>query len=114
MHMSQDTKHEFPRWEALYQEHETESMPWFHPALDDDLNIALDELGLRGGSVLDLGIGPGTQAMQLARRGFSVTATDISGEAIRRARSKAEEQGFDITWEQDDILDTRFTRQFDL
>ena len=89
-------------------------MPWFNPALDDDLAQALDELGLRGGSALDLGTGPGTQAMHLTQCGFSVTATDISGTAIRAAREKAAERGLDITWEEDDILDTRLDQQFDL
>jgi len=69
----------FPRWETLYQEEQIESMPWFTPALDDDLAQALDALGLRGGSALDLGTGPGTQAMHFAQMGFRVTDTDISG-----------------------------------
>jgi len=114
MPMSSNVKHALPRWEMLYQEQAVASMPWFHPALDDDLKNALEELGLQGGSALDLGTGPGTQAMQLARRGFEVTATDISGTAIRLARGEAEKQGLTITWEQDDILDTRLARQFDL
>jgi 2-polyprenyl-3-methyl-5-hydroxy-6-metoxy-1,4-benzoquinol methylase len=114
MNMSADQKHAFPPWEQLYQQQKVESMPWFNPELDDDLKNALDELGLRGGSALDLGSGPGTQAMQLARRGFSVTATDISGAAIRLARRNAEAQGLNITWQQDDILDTRLDRPFDL
>lgn len=113
MNISEDEKHEFPHWEELYQEREIESMPWFNPELDEDLEKALDELGLRGGSALDLGTGPGTQAIQLARRGFDVTATDISEAAIRLAREKARKQGVEITWEQDDILDTRLDRQFD-
>ncbi|MBI1882405.1 MAG: methyltransferase domain-containing protein [Chloroflexi bacterium] len=112
--MSGDEKQEFPIWEKLYQEHEIEAMPWFNPKLDDDLKKALDELGLRGGSTLDLGTGPGTQAIQLARIGFEVMATDIAGAAIRLARAKAEEQGLDIIWMQDDILDTRLAQQFDL
>jgi 2-polyprenyl-3-methyl-5-hydroxy-6-metoxy-1,4-benzoquinol methylase len=114
MSMSADEKRAFPHWEALYQQGEIESMPWFNPALDDDLKQALDALGLRGGCALDLGTGPGTQAMHLARRGFNVTATDISGAAIRVARAKAEAQGLDITWTQDDVLDTRLDQQFDL
>jgi cyclopropane fatty-acyl-phospholipid synthase-like methyltransferase len=112
--MSGDEKQEFPTWDKLYQERAIEAMPWFNPELDDDLKQALDELGLRSGSTLDLGTGPGTQAIQLARSGFEVTATDISGAAIRLARAKAEEQGLDLTWVQDDILDTDLTRQFDL
>jgi 2-polyprenyl-3-methyl-5-hydroxy-6-metoxy-1,4-benzoquinol methylase len=114
MNIFEDEKHEFPHWEELYQEQEVESLPWFNPELDDDLENALDELELQGGSALDLGTGPGTQAIELARRGFAVTATDISEAAIRLASEKAHEQGLEITWEQDDILDTRLDRQFDL
>jgi 2-polyprenyl-3-methyl-5-hydroxy-6-metoxy-1,4-benzoquinol methylase len=114
MNMSEDEKHEFPHWEELYQQREIESMPWFNPELDDDLESALDELGLQRGSALDLGTGPGTQAIGLARRGFTVTATDISDAAIRLAREKAQKQWLEIAWEQDDILDTQLDRQFDL
>lgn len=107
-------KQGIPHWEEWYREREAESMPWFNPELDDDLKEALDELGLRGGSLLDIGTGPGTQAMQLARRGFEVTATDISGMAVCLAREKAKKQGLDITWVQDDILATCLASQFDL
>jgi cyclopropane fatty-acyl-phospholipid synthase-like methyltransferase len=113
MNMSEDEKHEFPHWEELYQQQEIESMPWFNPELDKDLEKALDEFGLRSGSALDLGTGPGTQALHLTRRGFAVTATDISEAAIRLVGEKAQKEGPEITWEQDDILDTRLDRQFD-
>src|SRR5262249_22469902 len=103
-----------PGWEERYQQQAVETMPWFYPELDDDLRQALDQLGLRTGHALDLGTGPGTQAMQLARRGFDVTATDISEAAIHLARQKAEAQGLSITWQQDDILTTRLTGPFDL
>jgi len=111
--MSEDEKREFPHWEDLYREQEIESLPWFNPEPDEDLENVLEELGLRGGSALDLGSGPGTQAIHLARRGFTVTATDISEAAIRMASEKAQQEGLEITWEQDDILDTRLDRQFD-
>ena len=103
----------FPRWEELYQESRVESMHWFNPELDEDLKEALDELKLQNGSALDLGTGPGTQATQLARRGFVVTATDISAAAIRLAKTKAENQRLEISWKQDDILETRLDRPFD-
>jgi len=112
--MSTDQQPVFPGWETMYQHQAVEAMPWFYPELDDDLRQALDQLGLRSGSALDLGTGPGTQALQLARRGFDVTATDISEAAIRLAREKAEAQGLAISWQQDDILATCLTQQFDL
>jgi 2-polyprenyl-3-methyl-5-hydroxy-6-metoxy-1,4-benzoquinol methylase len=91
-----------------------ETMPWFYSDLDDDLELALDQLGLRSGRALDLGTGPGTQAMRLAQRGFDVTAVDISAAAVELARHKAEAQQLSIDWRQDDILATRLTGQFDL
>ncbi|MFL5807615.1 MAG: SAM-dependent methyltransferase [Roseiflexaceae bacterium] len=112
--MSADQQSQFPGWDAMYQHQAIETMPWFYPELDDDLKQALDALGVQGGSALDLGTGPGTQAMQLAHRGFDVTATDISEEAIRRAQGKAAGQGLAITWQQDDILSTRLSGEFDL
>src|SRR5215216_3333816 len=104
--MSADQQRQFPGWDAMYQNQAIETMPWFYPELDDDLKQALETLGIQAGSALDLGTGPGTQAMQLAHRGFDVTATDISEQAIRRAQGKAAAQGFAITWQQDDILAT--------
>jgi 2-polyprenyl-3-methyl-5-hydroxy-6-metoxy-1,4-benzoquinol methylase len=111
--MSADQQ-QFPGWEAMYQQQAVETMPWFYPELDDDLRQALHQLGLRSGSALDLGTGPGTQAIQLARRGFTVTATDISEAAIHLACQKAEAQGLAITWQQDDVLATRLSEPFDL
>jgi 2-polyprenyl-3-methyl-5-hydroxy-6-metoxy-1,4-benzoquinol methylase len=112
--MSSDQQRQFPGWDAMYQQQAIETMPWFYPELDDDLRQALDRLGLWSGDALDLGTGPGTQAMQLAQRGFAVTAVDISEAAIRLAREKAEAQGLTVTWQQDDILSTRLTGLFDL
>src|ERR1043165_5245540 len=112
--MSEDQQPVFPGWEERYQHQAVETMPWFYPELDDDLKRALDELGLQSGHALHLGTGPGTQAMQLAQRGFDVTATDISQAAIHLAREKAEAQGLVVTWHQDDILSTRLSGPFDL
>jgi len=112
--MAEDQQRQTHDWDERYQQQAVESMPWFYTELDDDLRQALDQLGVRAGSALDLGSGPGTQAMQLAQRGFEVTAVDISAAAIQLAREKAESQGLTITWQQDDILSTRLTGPFDL
>ena len=41
--------------------------------------------------VLDIGGGPGRYSIELARRGYSVTLLDISGESLRLARQKSDE-----------------------
>jgi len=101
-------------WEARYQETPPEELPWFQAGLDDDFADALDALGIRSGEVLDLGCGPGTQAVALAARGFHVTASDISEAAVSAARKRAGKEGVKIDFHVDDILKTRLTGPFDL
>jgi 2-polyprenyl-3-methyl-5-hydroxy-6-metoxy-1,4-benzoquinol methylase len=105
---------EFPNWEQLYQEQSVESMPWFHASLDPDVEAALIKLDCQTGSVLDLGTGPGTQAIALAQRGFQVTATDLSATAVHQAAAKAQEQRMEISFKQDDILNSHLDQTFDV
>ncbi|MGH3157890.1 MAG: class I SAM-dependent methyltransferase, partial [Streptosporangiaceae bacterium] len=49
-------------------------------------SIPLREAGAR--NVLELGCGTGNDATRLAGEGYSVTATDVSGEAIGHARAR--------------------------
>lgn len=109
-----DTRHEFPDWEQLYQDKEVETMPWFNANLDPDVEKALTKFNLQAGTALDIGTGPGTQAMILAERGFKVTATDLSATAIAKASAKAKEKGLNISWKQDDILNSNLEGEFDL
>ncbi|BAZ67137.1 thiopurine S-methyltransferase [Fischerella sp. NIES-4106] len=104
---------EFPNWNNLYQERQVETMPWYNPDLDVDLEQALTKLKINSGTVLDLGTGPGTQAIALAKKGFRATGTDISEAAITQAESKAKEEGLDITFRQDDIFHSHLNQEFD-
>lgn len=60
-----------------------------------------------GPRVLDLGCGVGRHAVALARRGFEVTAMDVSAWALARAREAAEAAGVEVTWHQVDLLTAR-------
>jgi 2-polyprenyl-3-methyl-5-hydroxy-6-metoxy-1,4-benzoquinol methylase len=104
---------EFPDWEKFYQDRQVESMPWFNPEMDADLEQELAQKNIDSGTVLDLGTGPGTQALALAQRGFQVTATDLSDTAISQAQSKAYEKGLNISFRQDDILHSTLVGEFD-
>lgn len=101
-------------WEQLYQEQAVESMPWFNPNLDPDIEKFLTNLNLTTGNVLDIGTGPGTQAIILAERGFQVTATDLSETAIQKAAAKVQGKGLNISWQQDDILNSKLQGEFDV
>src|SRR2546423_8139670 len=94
-------------WEKLYATSDVATLPWYNPDLDPDIERALKAHRLRGGHLLDLGTGPATQAMNLAKRGFDVVATDISGSAIKKAKASAKEAGLLITFLVDNVLHSR-------
>ncbi|HEY5605442.1 MAG TPA: class I SAM-dependent methyltransferase, partial [Thermoplasmata archaeon] len=77
------------------------------PGLDADIERALRAHRLREGRILDLGTGPATQAMNLAKRGFDVVATDISPSAIKKAKASAKEAGLSIKFLVDNVLKSR-------
>jgi SAM-dependent methyltransferase len=104
----------FPNWKEIYGQQAAEQMPWYFEALDPDLERALDVQQVGPGRALDLGTGPATQAYALAKRGFSVIASDLSEQAIEQARAGAAQRGIALEAVQDDILATRLQGPFDL
>lgn len=99
----------FPNWNELYKQ-SVESMPWYNKGLDADLENALDTAKITKGRFLDLGTGPGTQAIHLASRGFEVTGADLSENAISKARKLSDKVNFIV----DDILNSKLgNKQFD-
>ena len=66
-----------------------------------DKAIALS--GVRGGDALDLGCGPGRHAIPLARRGFRVTAVDLSAFHLTKARERAEAAQAAVEFVQSDM-----------
>ncbi|HZE34083.1 MAG TPA: class I SAM-dependent methyltransferase [Actinoallomurus sp.] len=59
--------------------------------------------GMAPGRALDLGCGEGADAIWLARRGWRVTAVDISGVALERAARNAAEVADRIDWQRHDL-----------
>jgi ubiquinone/menaquinone biosynthesis C-methylase UbiE len=53
-----------------------------------------------GSRILEVAPGPGYLAIELARRGYAVTAVDISRSFVRIARKNAADAGVDVTVEQ--------------
>ncbi|MEJ2261569.1 MAG: methyltransferase domain-containing protein, partial [Nitrosopumilaceae archaeon] len=78
---------EFPTWDDFYRDNKVEEMPWFERNLDEDIRKAIESNNLTDGKFLDLGTGPGTQAMQLTKLGFDVVGSDLSDHAIKRAQN---------------------------
>src|SRR6059036_2975439 len=94
-------------WETLYATSDVATLPWYNPHLDTDIERALKAHRLRGVRILDLGTGPATQAMNLAKRGYDVVATDISASAIKKAKASAKQAGLSITFLVDNVLKSK-------
>jgi len=69
--------------------------------------FAAQTADLPPGEALDAGCGEGADAIWLARRGWTVTAVDVSAVALERGASAAEAAGPDIagriTWQREDL-----------
>ena len=102
------SKNSSPDWNNLYNDMDVEDMPWYLPDLDPDLREALSKYKVNSGSFLDVGTGPGTQAIALSNMGFEVTGVDISSKAIEKAQKLNE----NVVFLQDDILNTRINQKF--
>lgn len=94
-------------WDQLYRTSDVRSLPWYTTHLDPDFEAAVARYVPDHGRILDLGTGPATQAMALAKRGYDVIATDISEAAIRKARAAAKDAGLRIDFRVDNVLDSR-------
>lgn len=84
-------------WDAMYRNHHA---PW-----DGEPNpfLAEDLADLAPGTALDVACGEGADAIWLAKRGWSVTAVDLSEVALDRGRAADVDQ--QVTWIQADLLD---------
>ncbi len=103
------TEH-FTDWDEYYKETKVEVMPWYEKNLDHDLENELESNNYNVGNFLDLGTGPGTQAIQLSKYNFDVTGTDISKSAIEKAKKLSNEINFLV----DDILNSKLAdKKFD-
>ncbi len=70
--------------------------------------LVVEVANLTPGRALDVGCGEGADAIWLARRGWTVTAIDISEVAVGRARAAAELAGAAIEWICGDALQIAF------
>lgn len=104
-------------WDGFYADRDS-GVPFFQPAPDESL-VGWYDAGLlelpADGRVLDLGCGPGRNAVWLAQRGLSVDAIDLSPTALTWGRERAAAAGVDVTFIRADIFEWQApTEPYDL
>jgi 2-polyprenyl-3-methyl-5-hydroxy-6-metoxy-1,4-benzoquinol methylase len=64
--------------------------------------------------ILDVGCGTGRHAIELAKRGYSITGIDLSESQLKRAEEKAIEEHVSVQFEQGDARSLKFNSEFDV
>lgn len=98
-------------WDAMYRDHLETALPWHAEAADEDLLAAVSRFAAAPSAVLEIGTGLGTLAVELARRGHRVIATDVSALALERAHARAPEAS--VVWIRDDVTASTLHGRFD-
>jgi SAM-dependent methyltransferase len=82
-----------PEWEKFYGDRD-KPVPFFAAKPDENLVSYVERGSVPPGRALDLGCGPGRNAMYLASAGFTVDAVDLSPAAIEWARERTADVRF--------------------
>lgn len=82
-------------WDGFYADRSS-PVPFFAAKPDENLAAYLDAGLIAPGRALDLGCGPGRNALFLASRGFAVDAVDLSAVAVAWAEDRAREAGAEV------------------
>lgn len=100
-------------WDQFYADRERD-VPFFVTKPDENLVEYLDRGLVRPGRALDLGCGPGRNAVRLAAAGFTVDAVDLSATAIAWGTERAREAGVDVAFRRADAFATELDGPYDL
>src|SRR3954465_2232314 len=91
------------RWEEHYRSTRAEALPWNAGGPDPDLVRLVKAGRIPVGQALDVGTGPGHDAVFLIQEGFNVIAIDISPSAVKLARENASNAGLFGFFQRGDI-----------
>ncbi len=97
-------------WENRYHQGQT---GWDRGDVSPALNLMLHHTGLSQGKLLVPGCGRGYEVIELARRGFDVTALDIAPSAIEHLRNGLARDRLRATVLEVDMLHWRAQQPFD-
>jgi SAM-dependent methyltransferase len=88
---------------AMARLYATGDTPWDTGRPNPEILRVVEAGGLPGPTLLEFGCGTGTNAIELARRGYRVTAVDLVEIAVEKAREKARRAGVTVDLRQGDL-----------
>lgn len=91
-------------WDAFYSDRK-KGVPFFANKPDENLVDYFNEGLMKPGNVLELGSGPGRNAIYFAAKGCRVDAVDLSEASIEWAKERANERGVEVNFIHNNIFD---------
>lgn len=96
-------------WRAMYDRHPYDQLPWFEEGPSPPVSLAVAEGFLpKGGAILDIGCGAGSNVLYLAENGYRAHGVDLSPGAVAAARERAEKARLTVDLREADALDLPF------
>lgn len=93
---------------------EVQKQQWSEETTRKQVDFLVDVLRLQPGmAVLDVPCGTGRHSLELARRGFRVTAVDLTEDLVRVGIEQAQRENLAIDWQIRDMRDLPWTARFD-
>lgn len=93
-------------WNEFYSNRE-KGIPFFVNKPDENLVDYFNKGLMKSGNVLELGSGPGRNAIYFAEKGCHVDAVDLSEESIEWAKERASERGVNVNFILNNIFDVQ-------
>ncbi|XEC94192.1 class I SAM-dependent methyltransferase [Paenibacillus tarimensis] len=99
-------------WDKFYSDRNRQ-VPFFVNSPDENLVSYVNKGQIPTGKALDLGCGPGRNAIFLAKSGFDVDAVDYSEEAIHWAQERADALGISVRFICKSVFELDVLEQYD-
>jgi len=98
---------------GVYAREPVAELSWFAGSAGAELyRLVVDQVIRSGSTIVDMGCGPGVEAMFLAAQRMRVVGVELSASALAVARKVAAIYGVKVTWVQGDILGTPIRNEF--
>lgn len=97
-------------WNDFYSDRK-KKIPFFVSSPDENLVSYLEKGFFDSGHVLELGCGPGRNAIYLAEQSFTVDAIDSSQKAISWGQERASEKNVQVNFIQKNIFDFNYAKE---
>ncbi|MFC2155022.1 class I SAM-dependent methyltransferase [Acidobacteriota bacterium] len=103
-------------YEELFENYaETYDKESYTQGTKGEVDFIEEEIGFdKSKKILDIGCGTGRHAIELGKRGYTVTGADLSESQLNRAKEKADKENVNIDFIKADARKLNFHNEFDL